>query len=226
MELSHNLYHQDQKSTSNFKKQLPSLSIVAVLHVIFISLALQSSGVISIPIPTVTDFEIKEALPKPKDPEPIPKEQVKLENPPQAVIPTPLVPIEPTTNNIKLPTIGDQPIEPPTVIRGGTSSEISTGGGKTHTPIKLAAVVDANACEKPVYPSQSIRNQEEGTVYLSFLIGSQGEIIESKIDKSSGYKALDRAAVAGLSLCKFKPASTDGIAEKAWAKMQYTWTID
>jgi protein TonB len=37
---------------------------------------------------------------------------------------------------------------------------------------------------------------------------------------------LDRAAVAGLSLCKFKPASTDGIAEKAWAKMQYTWSID
>jgi protein TonB len=226
MELSHNLYHQEQGSRSNFKKQLPSLSIVAVLHVIFIGLALQSSGVISIPIPTVTTIDFKEPLPKPKEPEPIPKEQVKLENPPQAVIPIPLVPAEPTTNNIKLPTIGDQPTEPPTVIRGGTDPEISTGGGKTHTPIKLAAVVDANACEKPVYPSQSIRNQEEGTVHLSFLIGSHGEIIESKIDKSSGSKALDRAAIAGLSLCKFKPASTDGIAEKAWAKMQYTWTIE
>jgi protein TonB len=226
MELSHNHYHQEQGSQSRFKSQFPSLGIVAILHVVFIGLALQSSGVISLPIPTVTTIDFKEPIPKPIEPEPIPKEQVKLDTPPITAIPTPIVPIEPTPNTIKLPTIGDQPTEPPTIIRGGTNPEISTGGGKTHAPIKLAAVVDAKACEKPVYPNQSLRNQEEGTVHLSFLIGIHGEILESRVDKTSGYKALDRAAIAGLSLCKFTPASTDGVSEKAWAKMHYTWTID
>jgi protein TonB len=50
--------------------------------------------------------------------------------------------------------------------------------------------------------------------------------LDSKVEKSSGSRALDKAAIQGLSLCKFKPGSLDGVPEKSWAKLQYVWTLN
>ncbi|UUZ51198.1 energy transducer TonB [Massilia sp. B-10] len=36
------------------------------------------------------------------------------------------------------------------------------------------------------------------------LIGTNGQVTESRIQKSSGFRELDRAAIAALSMCKFK----------------------
>ena len=93
-------------------------------------------------------------------------------------------------------------------------------------PVRVAAVVDANACEKPAYPRKSLRNEEQGTVTLAFLIGVDGRVVESKVEKSSGFKALDKAAIAGLSLCKFKPGTVDGKPEQSWTRMQYVWKLE
>ncbi|MBR7801368.1 energy transducer TonB [Undibacterium sp. FT137W] len=93
-------------------------------------------------------------------------------------------------------------------------------------PIRIAAQVDAHACAKPDYPSSSIRNGEEGIVHLAMLIGADGRVLEGKVEKSSGSRVLDKAAIQGLSLCQFKPGSVDGIPEKSWAKLQYVWTLD
>jgi protein TonB len=57
------------------------------------------------------------------------------------------------------------------------------------------------------------------------LIGPDGKVLESRVDKSSGSRTLDRAAIQGLSLCKFKPATVDGVPEKAWTKLQYDWRL-
>ena len=93
-------------------------------------------------------------------------------------------------------------------------------------PVRVPAVVDTKACEKPEYPSKSLRNEEQGTVMLSFLIGLDGRVVDSKIEKSSGSRDLDRAAIAGLSLCKFKPGTVDGKPEQSWTKMQYVWKLE
>lgn len=52
--------------------------------------------------------------------------------------------------------------------------------------------------------------QEEGRVVLRLLISAEGRVVESKIDKSSGFSRLDEAARQALVLCRFKPATTDG----------------
>jgi protein TonB len=93
-------------------------------------------------------------------------------------------------------------------------------------PVRTAAVVNAAQCEKPEYPTASRRMEEEGTVSLRFLIGTDGKVIQSEIDKSSGYKRLDEAARAGLSRCQFRPATVDGKPEQAWASMKYTWRLE
>ena len=92
--------------------------------------------------------------------------------------------------------------------------------------MRTPAVVDASNCQKPEYPRKSLRAEEQGTVVLQFLIGVDGKVVEAKVDKSSGFRDLDRAAVAGLSLCRFKPGTVDGKPEQSWTKMEYVWKIE
>ncbi len=92
--------------------------------------------------------------------------------------------------------------------------------------VRTAAVVNAAQCEKPEYPSASRRLEEEGTVHLRFLVGVDGKVIQSEVEKSSGYKRLDEAARAGLAKCQFRPATVDGKPEQAWASMRYTWRLE
>jgi len=93
-------------------------------------------------------------------------------------------------------------------------------------PTRTAAGVNVNQCEKPEYPSASRRLEEEGTVALRFLVGVDGKVIQSEVEKSSGFKRLDEAARAGLSKCQFRPALVDGKPEQAWASMKYTWRLE
>jgi protein TonB len=93
-------------------------------------------------------------------------------------------------------------------------------------PVVTAAVISASGCEKPEYPSASKRLEEEGTVQLKFLVGVDGRVIESAIEKSSGFRRLDEAARAGLSKCQFKPGTVDGKPQQSWASMKYTWRLE
>ncbi|HAT34058.1 MAG TPA: ABC transporter substrate-binding protein [Janthinobacterium sp.] len=93
-------------------------------------------------------------------------------------------------------------------------------------PVRIAAVADMSTCAKPEYPKSSARNEETGTVTLSFLIGLDGHVADSKILKSSGFRELDKAAVKGIGKCKFKPGMNDGKPEQAWMSMQYVWTLE
>ncbi len=89
-----------------------------------------------------------------------------------------------------------------------------------------AALANASDCVRPDYPARAARNGEVGTVLLSLLIRADGKVGEAKVQKSSGSRELDRAAVAALSLCKFKPATTNGVAEPAWGQIAYVWSLD
>ena len=71
---------------------------------------------------------------------------------------------------------------------------------------EVPASLDAKNC-KAEYPKASLINEEQGDVTMSFLVAADGSVVESKVDKSSGYKNLDRAAVKALSACKFKPGT-------------------
>ncbi len=93
-------------------------------------------------------------------------------------------------------------------------------------PVRTPAVVDARGCPKPPYPPASLRANETGIVSLNFLIDVDGRVLESRVQRSSGFKRLDDAARAGLGLCKFLPATVDGRPERAWARIEYEWKIE
>ena len=87
----------------------------------------------------------------------------------------------------------------------------------------ISPAMDTKSCELPKYPKTSLINEETGTVTMAFLIGTDGKVMESKIDTSSGSKSLDKAALSAFALCKFKAGSKDGKLEQMWVKVDYVW---
>ncbi len=92
-------------------------------------------------------------------------------------------------------------------------------------PVKTRALADFKTCAKPVWPKQSLRDENQGAVNLAFLIGTDGKVLDSKVVKSSGFAPLDEAAREGIEKCTFIPATADGAPVQAWMQMQYVWTL-
>jgi protein TonB len=86
-----------------------------------------------------------------------------------------------------------------------------------------ASLNDKNC--KAEYPKASLMNEEQGDVTMAFLVGADGNVVDSKIEKSSGYKNLDKAAIKALSACKFKPGTKDGAVAQTWTKVDYSWKL-
>ena len=86
------------------------------------------------------------------------------------------------------------------------------------------ATFDPAKC-KAEYPKAALMNEEEGTVTASFLVTADGAVADSKLEKSSGSKLLDKATIKALSACKFKPGTKDGAAAQTWAKVDYVWKL-
>jgi TonB family protein len=63
------------------------------------------------------------------------------------------------------------------------------------------------ACVKPEYPKIALRGGYEGIVKLKIWIATNGEVIEAKIIKSSGYEILDKAGIKAALKSKFYPVS-------------------
>lgn len=92
-------------------------------------------------------------------------------------------------------------------------------------PVHTRAMANFKSCAKPVWPAQSLRDENTGTVVLGFLIDTDGKVLDSRLENSSGYSPLDEAARTGISKCTFTPATSDGVPVRAWMKMQYVWTL-
>ena len=90
---------------------------------------------------------------------------------------------------------------------------------------EVPASFDAKNC-KAEYPKASLMNEEQGTVSMSFLVKADGSVSDSKLDKTSGFKNLDKAAIKALSAFKFKPGTKDGAPAETWTKVDYAWKLD
>lgn len=96
--------------------------------------------------------------------------------------------------------------------------------GAAKPVITRTALIDFNSCERPQYPQAELAAAHEGTVTMTFLTQPDGSVGESKVTKSSGFPALDEAALTALSKCRFRPAMADGKLFQAWVPVKYVWT--
>ena len=201
------------------RKHVVGLTVVVVLHGLLFwainsGLARKFVKVIKGPVEAVLLEETKPDIPPPPPPPP-PK---NLPPPPPAYVPPVDVPVSAPSpvNAIAAVSNTPQPVAPPSPVPVQSAP----------APVSTPAVISASGCEKPEYPSASKRLEEEGTVQLKFLVGVDGKVLESAVEKSSGFRRLDEAARAGLSKCQFKPGTVDGKPQQSWASMKYTWRLE
>jgi protein TonB len=149
----------------------------------------------------------------PPPPKPDPENMVRPEPPPpkppeQRPPPTPPKPRpQPVAEKRQAPaqtaqrpsTSGAAATSPP----GTPGGAASAGDGKNTRP----GYLDRPA---PKYPRESEAAREHGTVLLSVEISAGGRPDSVKIEKSSGYERLDRAAVEAVRRWRFKPATREG----------------
>lgn len=69
---------------------------------------------------------------------------------------------------------------------------------------------------KPIYPSASKENNEEGKVVLKVLVDEDGNPNDIQIKKSSGFDRLDNSAIQAVQKWKFNPAKKDGNSIESW----------
>jgi protein TonB len=169
--------------------------------------------------------------PRPEPAKPVPPPLLKPETPPvktppQSPAPTVVEPAVVAQANANAIAAASPPPAPANTSAPASPAATAVAAPKPAAPARTTANVNMAQCEKPEYPSASRRMEEEGTVALRFLVGIDGKIVQSEIEKSSGYKRLDEAARTGLSKCQFKPATVDGKPEQAWTTIRYVWRLD
>ena len=215
------------------RSRVTGLVAVLAFHVVLgyalvHGLARKIVEVVNAPLETKIIEEIKPPQDKPPPPPP-----PKLAPPPPPYIPPPEVHVQlPSTfqssaitavTRVKPP----EPIAPPAPRAAPAPPPPPPPPPPVvkRDPVRTPPVVEAKACDKPEYPSASVRAQETGIVLLAFLIDVDGKVMESKVERSSGYRRLDESARNALGLCRFRPAMTDGKPERAWAKIEYEWKL-
>jgi periplasmic protein TonB len=185
-------------------KHVVGLSLVVLLHIILFwaissGLAKKFVKVIKGPVEAQLIEDAKPDIPPPPPPPP------QKSAPPPEYVPPVDISVNATTGANAIASVSNAPA----------------------VPVRTPAVINAAAsCPKPEYPSSSRRNEEEGTVQLRFLVGTEGQVLESQVEKSSGFTRLDEAARIALSRCQFKPGTLNGKAEQSWASMKYTWRLE
>jgi periplasmic protein TonB len=104
----------------------------------------------------------------------------------------------------------------------------TSGPVATDTPsaiIPPAATGSPHICPHKRYPRAAIAAFEEGVVQLSFTIEADGSVENITVSQSSGYAALDQAAVGCARDWTYRPATLKGIAVAAPWHATVTWAI-
>ena len=205
-------------------------AIVAGLH------ALIAVGVVNmmsnkgISMPSLPDDIIVFMTPKlvaPPLPPPEPPTVMPKVAPPQISVPKVEVdvPPPPMDNPVQTTTEAQPMPEPAQPYQAEPPARPTTPSANSGA-MRSAVLADASGCAKPDYPVSAARNGDTGTVTLALLVGTDGRVTSSRVQKSSGSRDLDRAAVNALSLCQFKPAMHNGVPEAGWAQIAYVWTLE
>jgi len=192
-------------------RRLIGVGLVIALHVLVVwglvsGLARKAVELLPAPIETkILEETVQADEPPPPPPPP------DFDVPPPPFIPPPEINIaQPPPRPTAITTVTDKPAPtPPPAPRP--------------TGVTVKPVVKAKNCREPDYPAVSERLGEAGSVVLQLLVGIDGKVTDSRIEGSSGYERLDKAAQAALSRCRFTPGTVDGVPAPAWAQIKYTF---
>ncbi|MDR2012215.1 MAG: energy transducer TonB [Rhodanobacter sp.] len=77
----------------------------------------------------------------------------------------------------------------------------------------------------PKYPPQAARQRQQGKVLLKVLVGLDGSPEEVTVEKSSGSRLLDQAAIDAVKTWKFNPGKKGGSPNRGYALVPIEFTL-
>jgi periplasmic protein TonB len=184
----------DQQMSS---RRVVAIVIVALLHAA-IGYAFISGLAMSVAKQVLTDtkvFDVVEPPPPPEEPPPPPPEQPQQVQPPPLVTPPPVVqtPVPPP---VQMQSVPIAPPNPPVTPLPPVTLAPPTPAPPAVPAISKAAAARGNPASwvtQDDYPPSSLRNEEEGSVGVTFDIGTDGRIQNCRVTSSSSHPALDDA---------------------------------
>ncbi len=150
-------------------------------------------------------------------PNPVKETQTVLINVPMAEQPVePLKPVEQVNPQEVKPEIV-VPV-PEIVVDIQPEPETAVQAVATDTPVEPTPAVSDTVSERvkvlqaaePPYPNASILKQEEGTVMVRITVSQQGRVAGASVEKTSGFPALDDAALKAIRTWRFAAAKRGG----------------
>jgi protein TonB len=138
------------------------------------------------------------AAARPEPPRPVPVEIVV----PKPVMPVPTLAPPPVT-------VTDMPPPPKAVVVAPAVPKAAAPTGPVDA-VDLASKMIAG--DPPRYPMDSRRKHEQGTVFLSVLVGLDGRVSDISVSRSSGSSRLDDAALAAVKRWRWSPTMRNGAA--------------
>ncbi len=141
----------------------------------------------------------QEPSPALKRPQPPARQEKPVSTPPVA----PKQTAEPTSSAVTAPS-GLQ-----TGAGGLASGETLVSGAPG--PRVVTRIEYLGDAPRPVYPSLARSRKQQGKVIVRVLIGAQGQISSINVQQSSGFDALDEAAIRAFAPVRFKPYLENGV---------------
>ncbi len=93
----------------------------------------------------------------------------------------------------------------------GATPELSTASASApHAPAAFSAQPKYKSNPEPAYPALARRRRQQGNVLLSVRVDADGRPEAVTVQTSSGYAALDEAAVAAVKQWEFEPGRLAG----------------
>ncbi|MEG2805077.1 energy transducer TonB [Stenotrophomonas sp.] len=76
------------------------------------------------------------------------------------------------------------------------------------------------------YPDEALRAGHEGEAVLLVRVDAQGAWIDAVLIRSSGYRALDQAALDATRHWTYRPGMLDGVARAGEVRVTQRFTLD
>lgn len=155
---------------------------------------------------------VKRPVTQPKTPVVPQTLAVRTDTPAPEVWTVPVVPVAP-------PAPIAAPVEPPTPAAPAPAPAPAT---------VILPSTDADYLQnpKPVYPLASKRRGEQGLVIHSVLIGTDGLPVSARLVKSSGFDALDQAALTAVMRWRYIPGKRNGVPTTMSFNVPINWVLE
>lgn len=101
-------------------------------------------------------------------------------------------------------------------IGGGDGGDGGDDSGLAAEPPKERVEASLRAEARPEYPQELIDDDVEGSVTIKILVASDGSVEDVSVTSSSGFRAMDRAAIAAGWRFQFNPG--DNGRRGVWTK--------